>query len=555
MKLIYMTMFWVLLVLGSLIGISCSKSDMISTDSPFTINVRLASDELESGDHVAKVNKAYSADLNPSIILAETRLNDDYYILTELMTLENNKTASNIIKAKDQKASIIRNPILRHIRFRILVYDGDGNFHEDKMYTINSAGLVTPDDRIPLSLDRGQYSFVAYSYNNTDIPSEDLKGTTINDQLVISPIRHPEFMMFRSGVISVGPNSDNNLNIAFKYRFSPITLTIDASATNGYEVSSIGDTRISPAKDRAYISLSSDDISYGASDTTRKVSFPIKYSDVRTSNITWVANKVTNASLTIGSLRIGPLLQSTPIVLNNIMIRPGVGYHLKVRILPNDRYETISGEPAALINGKYWMRRNIGAKVVDPDSPDATGSFQALIGNYYQWGRPEVRATSYTGPNADESAAWNSSAKNGAWYSSTGNGGKVDANDPCPLGWRIPTKEELVNLTQNTTQLAIDNRGENWSASPTNFSTAKVFRSKRNKNIILTFPSGGYYDPSRTLNSMGNRGYYWTSTETLNGERGAWRMYTTLYNNDAYVSSSDSNRSFAFNVRCIRAVY
>ncbi len=539
---------------------SCAKSDLTTNNQQVPVSISIITDELDNRDqNYRSSQKIVGSQTDPWQLLRGNNesisLGGGYFIAAEIIPEKLTHNRADYEYLHTARSSMIKEPIKRFIKFRLVVYDTSGDYVRDKIYTINSHGAVEPDDRESLTLDRGVYSFVAYSYNTTVAPIEDLSSTNIDHILSINTASYPQFMLFRSGAIHIGPSNDNNLNIAFKYMFSPMRVTIDATPTNGYLIGGVGGTRLSSGRAIALISLASGNIVYDGESTSSVLTFSSNQQQVITSNTVWMANNISDASLQIGSLRVGSVTRATPIVLNNIPIQPGVGYHIRLRVVPSDRYEVIDGQEAALIDGRYWMRRNVGvSRTIDPDLPDENGSFQLLFGNYYQWGKQEIRATPLTGAEASESEQWSTPALNGSWYSETDNGGKIVENDPCPAGWRVPTSKEFYDLINQTTQLVTDNKGTNWNASVTNVYTAKVFRSKRDKNVVLTFPTAGAYQPGdRMLIERGSIGFYWTSTEQSDNENSV-RMRFTI-NNDANIGAGRSNRPYAFPVRCTRAVY
>ncbi len=548
---------------------SCSKSsDEVSGDGMATIGVNLASDEVDNRDQLFGSMKSNLPDqnsllANPSSSLKEEiPFNDDFYIITDLVEEQPDVPRANKRLKDNTKADAVISPIQRQIKFRLAVYNSSGNYVTDKIYSISTTGSVTPDDGQQLQVNRGQYHFVAYSYNTNSAPTETLTGTTINSVLDINPATYPSFIMFNSGLRTIVPGADNSLNIAFKYRFSGVRVLVDATAT-GYLISEIGATSLASTRSAASVTLLNGNVAFSGETSNRAITFPTATGGAATrqSSFSSVANNITNGTLTIASLNIGPLNRTTPISIPNVRFDPGVVYNLRVRIVPNDSYVTVNGVEAAVINGRQWMRRNLGvAASVNPDEPAAGGSFQTQMGNYYQWGRRGVRATPTTGAVAtDTTGLWTTNAANGSWYNATPatNGGKVTANDPCPTGWRVPTSAEWSSLVAATTQLTADNRGADWAASNTKFTSAKVFRSRRNSNVILTFPASGYYQPSdRTLALRGNAGYYWSSTEASTGTSIETTSLRAVLGQaeGAVVGQGSGNRPFAFNIRCTRAV-
>jgi uncharacterized protein (TIGR02145 family) len=187
---------------------------------------------------------------------------------------------------------------------------------------------------------------------------------------------------------------------------------------------------------------------------------------------------------------------------------------------------------------KAFMCHNLGA---DQSADPFTASWR-LNGDYYQWGRATVAAAGPTGPSSGEANAgsitgWNTTAAaNGAWSDAT-----KTANDPCPTGFRVPTKAQwdaVINTSLNTRSYV----GTNWASSSTNYTTGLRIGSGTSG---LFLPAAG--DRSNSNGSLGYRGFlgsYWSSTE---GGSSAWNLY--FLNGDA--GADDGYRPGGMSVRCV----
>jgi hypothetical protein len=182
--------------------------------------------------------------------------------------------------------------------------------------------------------------------------------------------------------------------------------------------------------------------------------------------------------------------------------------------------------------GKTWMDRNLGATQVAASSTDA-----ASYGDLYQWGRAKDGHESRTS-NTTMVIATTAAAGHGYfikayvetdqnWTDFTGEDTlwQSGLNDPCPIGYRIPTETELdaerVNFSPNDAEGA--------------FSALKLplagFR-KSSDDTLVNVGSGG-------------SGYYWS----INVSDANARL---LSFSSSSASMVDGSRASGVSVRCIK---
>ncbi|PAM92771.1 hypothetical protein B4N84_21815 [Flavobacterium sp. IR1] len=145
--------------------------------------------------------------------------------------------------------------------------------------------------------------------------------------------------------------------------------------------------------------------------------------------------------------------------------------------------------------GKIWMAYNLGATAVPTSATDTAG-----YGDLYQWGRAtdghekRTSLTTTTRSSTDtpvdgkfilSGTNWRSSANHKLWQGGTG------TNNPCPAGFRIPTRQELEDELSQSNIVDV----------------ATAFN-----NTPLKFVAAGVRDPSNgNLINVDAHGLHWTS--------------------------------------------
>jgi uncharacterized protein (TIGR02145 family) len=187
------------------------------------------------------------------------------------------------------------------------------------------------------------------------------------------------------------------------------------------------------------------------------------------------------------------------------------------------------------IGTQVWMSENLkttkyndGTTAI-PNITDNT-AWEALTTGAFSWYNND--ATTY---KATYGALYN-------WYAIdiSSNGGK----NVCPTGWRLPTDGEWTTLTTYLGGESVAG-GKLKETGTTHWTTPND--GATNESGFTALP-GGYRYYSGSYSTIGNYGYWWSSTETSP----AYAWYRSMSFNTTDVLRSSHSKQNGFSVRCLR---
>lgn len=194
------------------------------------------------------------------------------------------------------------------------------------------------------------------------------------------------------------------------------------------------------------------------------------------------------------------------------------------------------------IGGKTWATTNVG-------QPGAFVASETDFGLYYQWNNKTQWSGIGTVPG------WIYEWQGG--YSISGQGSWDEINDPCPIGWRLPTQAEFEALYT----ACFGGRNGLNAKGQSGWKEIGEYKSNRSAGVLfddnnghkLFLPASGYISGflnAWTLSRQNSSAFYWTSTVF---EDRAYDLYFDLANWTFSISTTNiGNRGNGFSIRCVK---
>ncbi|MCT1523207.1 hypothetical protein [Sphingobacterium hotanense] len=277
----------------------------------------------------------------------EISFNEDYNLVLSL------KPISQVQKAQGAtRGSSVLSPMEAGVRYRVLVFNTDNSYVDQKEFIVGKEGNTTGFELKP-----GSYRFVAYSFNNSTAIPEVAPSPL--DGLSLSNISTSSALLYMNREVAV-QGGENLLGLVLKHRFSNIILSMEAASELGristVKASIIGEPSVT-------MSLLDGTLTHPNTPSPVMFDFPI----LNLSSVTSTPTMITNAETAKLELKILEIaLNDGPIRtdlanITDLVIRPGVQYQLTLTIQSTGI--TVGGNVwakgnLAYVNGVYFNRSN-----------------------------------------------------------------------------------------------------------------------------------------------------------------------------------------------------
>ena len=414
------------------------------------------------------------------------------------------------------------------VKFRVIAYrQSNGTYQAHQDYTVGQTA-------VPMMLDNGTaYNIVVYSYGTTNLPAiSSGEQNTINNAAVSYDNTNRDFMYQNINYTPV--NINNTLNITLRHKVAQITTIIQNNTTQfpGNNITSVTNAVITPHYSNGSFSLATGNMSGRTTSTSADITFPTPSGTSVTAAPVFVNTDTGGMPTATFSAKVqlsGGSIQNI-LAANAFKITPENKSNLTINL------RTCRAKVSST-STKDFMCHNLGAdQSADPFTPSA-----AIHGAKYQWGS-NGSAGWYISQTNDQNnsgsiSGWNTSGSASSNWSDT----SKTSLDPCPTGYRVPTKTQIDGMINNN---SISYIGSDWSYSTTNYSTGiKV------GNDLFLPAAGRRSNTDGALAERGNAGRYWTSSTdpayTYGGIALLFTNGSTSYNGYGYA------RTGGLSVRCI----
>ena len=311
-----------LLVLGFIFFSSCNKEvETAVSKGDSQVMVSLASFEFEDED----VSNEGEKQSRSNGLSAKTQTLAYGKDMKMEVTLERDSSSmTNASRPRGMKAAAVTKPLDPGVQYKVLVYNQDGSFVIDKLYSYGNE-----QNEAPILLDAGKtYIFVAFSINDkTKVPA--ISGQSMLSTATIPNVKTALMYFYKELKLVDGVNL---LNIVLKHQFSAVTTSLNMNPNMTGSITEITSPMFTPTSSDATLKLSNGALTYGAK-STAGITFPtlpvggLRY--IKSEQTFIISPNTTTAKLNFEKLIIDDEPKSN-YSIDNIKFVPGARYNLNI---------------------------------------------------------------------------------------------------------------------------------------------------------------------------------------------------------------------------------
>ncbi|WP_160366899.1 hypothetical protein [Sphingobacterium zhuxiongii] len=347
--------------------LSCSKNEVTPSFGDCEVTVSVNDITFESPS-----NSGSKSSLTDTQI-KHIKLQDGSQLIAKL---DRTDIQPSSLRASSALKATSVNKIDKGVKYRILIYDKNGNFKETKVYTVGSESSEGS-----FKLDGGvEYKFVAISYGNTTTPSAPSTTSKISTDVITSlgltnTLNHA--LLYAN--VSFTPKSGaNNLNLVLKNLLSEVILNVNTSS-----IGPIAGVTASLSGHYATINnIKMLDGTFTTSPSAQSRSFV--FPPVNVSSVSSSPNIICNGSNPLSTFKATVTVgtASRTVTINGFEILPGYRYLLNLSFIPS----------GIIIGTRVWAKGNLSylnGVYYNRSNPEETG-YDYSATDYWNYASPEI---------------------------------------------------------------------------------------------------------------------------------------------------------------------
>lgn len=346
---------------------SCEKiQEENTTPGEALISVNLEGLDFEAEGNILASNTASNEQTGSDTHIQH--VNEDFRIESQLIPVANNRT-ENLKQDIKQNTSAVLKELGNNIKYKLLVYNANGNFVIERDYVYKQETLETA---IPLNTYTEYIFVVVSSRSTTNIPQVENK-----DNLSLATIKNAnaDLLHWKSSKMKL-KKGQNFLAAKLKPKFSEITTTLQMHNTMTGLITSIRNPKFHPTANSISLKLSDGTATYGSINTNGKViTFPTLGSGVRTITAlptTLIHSNTSAAELKFESLQVDDTIKND-ITIAGLTVKPGHRYNLILTLRTCTKavnglngFNWDFAQTTKTINeGTYWRPNNVTYTGID----------------------------------------------------------------------------------------------------------------------------------------------------------------------------------------------